>query len=204
MVFFLAASSAPAPLYALYQSRWGFSSITVSTIFGVYALAVLAALLTVGSLSDHVGRRPVLLAALATQSVVMVLFVVADRVGMLLVARVAQGLATGGAIGAIGAGLVDLDRERGTVANAVAPATGTAVGALLSGLLVQFLPAPTHLVYLVLWAIFVIQAAGVAAMSETSAGPPARSLLCVRACVSRPPRATRSLPPLPCSWPCGL
>jgi MFS family permease len=168
VVCFLASSSAPTPLYALYQSRWGFSSITVTVIFGVYALAVLGALLTVGSLSDHIGRRPVLLAALAAQIVVMVLFVIADGVGLLLVARVVQGLATGGAIGAIGAGLVDLDRERGTIANAVAPATGTAVGALLSGLMVQYLPAPTHLVYLVLLGIFVIQAGGVAAMSETS------------------------------------
>jgi MFS family permease len=168
VVFFLASSSAPTPLYALYQSRWRFSSITVTVIFGVYALAVLGALLTIGSLSDHVGRRPVLLASLATQIVVMVLFVVADGVSVLLIARVVQGLATGGAIGAIGAGMVDLDRERGTIANAVAPATGTAVGALLSGLLVQYLPAPTDLVYLLLLAIFVIQAAGVAAMSETS------------------------------------
>lgn len=68
IVAFLAASSAPTPLYAVYQARWGFTPITITTVFGIYALAVLAALLTVGSLSDYVGRRPVLLSALALQA----------------------------------------------------------------------------------------------------------------------------------------
>ena len=58
IVSFLAGSSAPTPLYAVYAAKWGFSPITTTVVFGVYALAVLAALLTVGSLSDHVGRRP--------------------------------------------------------------------------------------------------------------------------------------------------
>ncbi len=66
-VFFLAGSSAPTPLYAVYQAAWGFSPLTTTIVFGVYALAVLAALLTVGSLSDYVGRRPVLLVAIDLQ-----------------------------------------------------------------------------------------------------------------------------------------
>src|SRR5215468_2733450 len=61
ILFFLAGSSAPTPLYALYQAAWGFSPVTITVVFGVYALAVLAALLVFGGLSDHVGRRPVLL-----------------------------------------------------------------------------------------------------------------------------------------------
>ena len=61
-LFFLAASAAPTSLYAVYQARWGFSPITTTVVFGIYALSVLAALLTLGKLSDHVGRRPVLIA----------------------------------------------------------------------------------------------------------------------------------------------
>ena len=57
-----AASSTPSPLYAVYAAQWHFSSITLTAIFGVYALALLAALLTTGRLSDHLGRRPVVLA----------------------------------------------------------------------------------------------------------------------------------------------
>ncbi|HJY17978.1 MAG TPA: MFS transporter, partial [Xanthobacteraceae bacterium] len=57
-VSFLAGSIAPTPLYALYQAQWGFSPITVTIIFAIYALSVLTALLFVGRLSDHLGRRP--------------------------------------------------------------------------------------------------------------------------------------------------
>ncbi|HEY2242581.1 MAG TPA: MFS transporter [Streptosporangiaceae bacterium] len=172
IVAFLAGSSAPTPLYAVYAARWGFSPITTTIVFGVYALAVLTALLTVGRLSDHVGRRPVLLAALAVQAATMIVFVTADGVPQLLVARIIQGLSTGAAAGAIGAGMLDLNKTRGTIANAVAPITGTASGALGSGLLVQYLPQPTHLVYLVLLGVFVLQAAGVLLMPETSAPAP--------------------------------
>jgi hypothetical protein len=171
-VFFLAGSAAPTPLYALYQREWGFSPITTTMVFGVYAVAVLVALLIVGSLSDHIGRRPVLLTAIAVQAATMVLFATADNVPALLAARIVQGLATGAALGAVGAGLVDLHRSRGTLANAVAPITGTATGAIGAGLLVQYLPDPARLVYLVLLGIFILQWAGVALMAESATPKP--------------------------------
>jgi predicted MFS family arabinose efflux permease len=167
VVSFLASSSAPTPLYALYQSEWGFSPITTTVVFGVYALAVLLALLVLGRLSDHVGRRPVLLVALAAQGVAMVVFATAAGVPELLAARVVQGLATGAALGALGAALLDLDRERGSLLNAVVPGAGTALGALVSGLVVQFLPGPTHLIYVAGIVVFAIQFAGVLMIPET-------------------------------------
>jgi hypothetical protein len=84
-------------------------------------------------------------------------------------ARIVQGLATGAALGAIGAGVLDLDPVRGPVANSIAPPLGTGLGGLLAGLLAHFLPAPTVLVYLVLAAIFILQAIGVMLMAETVA-----------------------------------
>ncbi|MEE4545228.1 MFS transporter [Streptomyces sp. V4-01] len=167
IVSLLAASSAPTPLYAVYQHEWGFSPITTTVVFGVYALAVLAALLVFGKISDHVGRRPVLFAALAGQAVAMVVFAEAGSVGALLAARVIQGVATGAALGAIGAGMIDVDRVKGAVANSFAPPVGTATGALASGIVVQFLPSPTHLVYLLLLGVFAVQALGVAALPES-------------------------------------
>jgi MFS family permease len=167
VLFFLAGSSAPTPLYAVYQAAWGFSPVTVTVIFGIYAVAVLTTLLTFGSLSDYVGRRPVLIAATLAQAVAMIVFATAEGLGALLVARVVQGLSTGAAIGAIGAGLLDIDRPRGTIANSVAPMAGTATGGILSGLMVQYLPAPTYLVYLVLAGIFMLQTVGVWLMPES-------------------------------------
>ena len=168
-VSLLASSSAPTPLYAIYQAQWGFSAASVTLIFGIYALAVLVALLFAGRLSDHVGRRPVLLAATAIQAVTMVYFAMAGSLGELLAARVIQGLATGAAVGAVGAGLLDLDKARGTIANAVSPPIGTASGAILAGAMVQYLPQPTHLVFFLLAVVFLAQFAGVLAMRETAA-----------------------------------
>jgi MFS family permease len=167
VVSFLASSSAPTPLYAVYADAWHFSPITTTVVFGVYAIAVLLALLVLGRVSDHVGRRPVLLTALALQIAAMAVFATAGGTAELFVGRVLQGVATGGALGALGAAMLDVDRARGTLANAAAPGMGTGLGALASGVIVQFLPAPTHLVYLLLIAVFAAQAAGVALMPET-------------------------------------
>jgi hypothetical protein len=167
IVSLLAASSAPTPLYALYQQSWHFTPITTTIVFGVYALAVLASLLAFGRLSDYTGRRPVLLAALGVQVISLLMFATASGVGELLAARVVQGLSTGAAIGAIGAAMLDIDRKRGTLANALSPGLGTGSGALLSALFVQFLPAPTHLIFLTLIGVIAAQAAGVALLRET-------------------------------------
>jgi len=101
LVTLLASSSAPTPLYAVYQARWGFSPVAVTVVFGVYAVAVLVSLLVLGALSDHIGRRPVLTAALVAQAGVMLLFATASGLDVLLVARVLQGFATGAAVAAI-------------------------------------------------------------------------------------------------------
>ena len=131
-VSLLAASSAPTPLYATYQAAWGFSALTTTVVFGVYAITFLAALLTAGRLSDHIGRRPVLLAGIAGQVLALAVFVEAHSVAALLAARTVQGMATGRAISAVGAGMLDVDQTHGAVANATAPGLGTASGALLS------------------------------------------------------------------------
>ncbi|WP_226352394.1 MFS transporter [Pseudonocardia sp. ICBG601] len=145
-VWVLAASSAPSPLYVVYQESFAFSEFTLTTVFAVYVLALIAALLVAGSLSDHIGRKPVLLGAIALEAVSLVLFLLADGVGWLLVARVVQGVATGAATATLPATLVDLaargDRpERAGVVNGTAPLSGLAVGALGCGLLVEYAPA---------------------------------------------------------------
>jgi MFS family permease len=200
---FLAGSSVPSPLYPIYMAKWGFSPIAVTVIFGIYAVAVLLALLVAGRLSDHLGRRPVLLAATVTQAFAMALFATAASMTGLLVARVVQGLTTGAAISALGAGMIDLDKSRGTVANAVAPPFGTALGGILAGVLVQYLPFPTVLVYGVLGVIFLLQGLGVALTAE-SVSPRAGVIASLKPQFNLP-RATReplllALPVLVAVW----
>jgi MFS family permease len=188
-VSFLAGSSAATPLYGVYMAEWGLTPLMITVIFGIYALAVLLALLVAGRLSDHLGRKPVLLTATLAQAVIMVLFVTATGVTGLLVARALQGLITGAAIGAIGAAMIDLNKTRGTVANAVAPPFGTATGAIIAGVLVQYLPFPTHLVYIVFGAVFVAQAIGL--LFVTDSIPPRGDVLASFEPQLKLPRATR-------------
>jgi predicted MFS family arabinose efflux permease len=209
-VTFPAASAVPSPLYSVYQARWGFSSSTLTEVFAVYALALLASLLIVGALSDHVGRRPVLAAAIAGEALSLVLFIVAGDVETLAAARIVQGLATGAAVSTLGAALIDLQPAhapgRGGLVNGVAPLAGLAVGALGCGLLIDYAPAPTTLVFVALLVALAGAAVAVALAPETSARRPgARASLRPR--IGLPARlradALSILPALTASWALG-
>jgi hypothetical protein len=148
----------------------------MTSVFAIYAVALLVALVFAGSLSDQVGRRPVVFAALIVQLAAMALFALAGGVGALFAARVLQGLATGVATGAISAWLLDLQPPRGArlgaLVGSTAPAVGLAVGALGSGLLVQYAPAPTHLIFWLMVGAFAAAAVSVLAIPETVAATP--------------------------------
>ena len=157
LLSFLAASTAPTPLYHLYKDQLHFSSAMLTLIFAVYALSLLAALLTVGSLSDHLGRKPVIFSAVLLNALAMLLFIYADSVSWLISARVLQGFATGMATAVLSATLLDSDRQQGPLINSVAPLLGMALGGLGCGLLAEFAPAPLQLTYWLLLALFVLQ-----------------------------------------------
>ncbi|MBP2367071.1 MFS transporter [Pseudonocardia parietis] len=168
-VWFLAASSAPSPLYVVYQERFAFTDFTLTTVFAVYVLALIASLLVIGALSDHIGRRPVLLGAIGLEIVSVVLFLVADGVGWLLAARIVQGIATGAATATLPATLVDLAPRPGRagLVNGTAPLTGLGLGGLACGALVEFAPAPTRLVWVLLVGGLLVAALLVALIPET-------------------------------------
>src|SRR5713226_9627803 len=175
-VLFAAAASAPTPLYVVYQKEWGFTDSTLTVIFAVYVVGLIGSLLVFGSLSDHVGRRPLLAAAIALEAAAFVLFIIAGDVRVLLVARVVQGIATGAAFSTLGATLVDLNPPhapgRAGLVNGVAPITGLALGSVGCGALVQFAPAPTHLVFALLLVGMGFAGVVIARMPETSARRP--------------------------------
>lgn len=171
---FLTAASAPSPLYATYAARWHFGSATITVIFAVYAIALLAVLLTAGSLSDSIGRRPVILTALLIQSASMLLFMLANGVSWLYLARTLQGAATGLVTAAVAAALIDLQPAGrpglGPLVNAITPTVGLAAGALAAGGLVQYGPAPLRLIYALLLAGFVLLAGATALLPAAGAG----------------------------------
>lgn len=166
----LYASATPSPLYGVYQARWHFSTPVLTLVYATYAVGVLTSLLLVGGLSDQTGRRPVLVASLLALLVSMGLFVAASSVAWLFVARALQGLATGAALGAAGAALIELepagDARRAALVNGVASTAGIGCGALLSSLLVQFLPAPRVLAFTLVAALVAALAFALRALPE--------------------------------------
>jgi MFS family permease len=206
LLSFLAASTAPTPLYHLYQEQLQFSAAVLTLIFGVYALSLLAALLTVGSLSDHLGRKPVIFVAVVLNILAMLLFIGADSVTWLISARVLQGFATGMATAVLSATLLDADRQQGPLINSVAPLLGMALGALGCGLLAEFAPAPLHLTYWLLLGLFAMQAVYVWRLPESvSPQPGAWASLRPTLHVPVPARATlwRVLPLNTATWALG-
>jgi MFS family permease len=169
---FSASGAAPTPLYQEYQSHFGLTPFMITVIFATYVLCLLLALLTVGSLSDFLGRRPAILSALGMNVAAMIIFVTADSAAALIVARAVQGFATGLAATTLGATILDTDRNRAPMLNSVTAFAGLSAGTLLAGFLVTFAPAPEQLVLVVLLALSVIEAAILWFMPETSALKP--------------------------------
>ncbi|MBT2413304.1 MFS transporter [Streptomyces sp. ISL-12] len=189
LVTFLAASSAPTPLYHEYQMRWHLTSGAITLIYGAYCLSVLASLLTVGALSDHVGRRPVIWGSLALEALSMLLFLQADGMTSLVVARTLQGLATGAATSSLGAALLDVTERGGALFVSVAPLVGMASGTLVTSVLLDLWPARTGVVYAVLLAAMAAQVVGLLFVPEPGARRPG-ALRSLRPRV-RTPRSTR-------------
>jgi MFS family permease len=206
LLSFLAASTAPTPLYHLYQEHLQFSAATLTVIFGVYAISLLVALLTVGSLSDHLGRKPVIFTAVLLNVLAMLLFINADSVAWLISARVLQGFATGMATAVLSAALLDTDRRHGPLINSVAPLLGMAVGAMGCGLLAEFAPLPLQLTYWVLLALFMGQAWYVWRLPE-SVSPQAGAWTSLRPTLHVPiqarPTLWRVLPLNTATWALG-
>ena len=165
---FSASGAAPTPLYHQYQESFGLTPVAITIIFAAYVLSLLAALLTVGSLSDYLGRRPAALAALILNAVAMAIFMAADSAATLIVARALQGFATGLATATLGAAILDNDRARGAVVNSITAFVGLSAGSLGAGLLVTYAPDPGQMVYAVLLMLSAVEAVILWSMPETA------------------------------------
>ena len=171
-ISFSAASSAPTPLYHFYQQSMGLSPLVVTVIFAAYAFAMMASFLTVARLSDYIGRRPMILAALAINAVALLIFITAGEAWELILARVVQGFATGIALTTLGATILDTDKVNGSLYNSVTAFLGLMLGTLVGGILVAFAPLPGQLIYVLLLAVTLVEAAVLLVTPETTTGRP--------------------------------
>jgi MFS family permease len=207
MLFF--ASAAASPLYPVYQAQFHFSATTLTAVFAVYVLVLLITSLFFGSVSDYLGRLPVIITALVLSAAGCVVFLAAHDTGALYAARSLQGVATGLASGSIGAALIELQppgSQRAPLVTSAFSTLGLALGALVTSVLVQYAPAPTRLIWWVLLAVFAAGIVAVPAMAEPgSRRPGALASLRPRIAVPRQARGTfaRAVPCLAATWALG-
>jgi MFS family permease len=178
------AAGALTPLLVHYREQWNFPAALLTLAFAVYAIGFLAAVVTLGSLSDHAGRRPVLIGALVIQLASNITLLVAPDIGWVIAGRMLQGVAAGAATTAFTAALVELApphrRRLGTILGSVSLTGGLAAGSLLAGLAIQLTPAANSIVFTVLSIITILGIVSIALTPES---------------VTRAPGALRALSP---------
>ncbi len=168
----LGVSGVPAPLYGMYQDVWHLSPLSTTIVFAVYAVAALAAVLVAGRVSDVIGRKPVLLGALVAMIVGLGVFLVADNMATLIVARVIHGAAVGSIVVAGAAALLDLRPDHGARAGQLSGVSfniGMTVAIVGSSVLAQYAPHPMRTPYAVVAVLCAVVGVGVVALREPHA-----------------------------------
>jgi MFS family permease len=175
LVIMMLGGTLPVPLYLLYEKQMGFGPLGVTVVFAAYVVGTLLALVLLGDLSDHIGRRLVLVMAVVCAAVSTGIFLVAGDIGALIAARIVSGLAAGFVTGTATAALAELqpagDHRAAAVAASGGNLTGLGLGPLVAGLFAQYVGAPTRTVFWAYLGACAVALAAVAAIPETVRHP---------------------------------
>ncbi|WP_262283953.1 MFS transporter [Micromonospora sp. MA102] len=172
LVATFAASAAPIPLFNVYRAEDGFTNAGISMAVVTTAVGTIAALLVLGRLSNHLGRRRTAIASLGLLLLGCLLLLQVHDIGTLLAGRLLMGVGTGLASSSLTSYIVDAAPNRpqwlAAVASSQGPMLGLTLGAITSGALVQFGPWPRDLIYLVCSGLLVLSAALIVISPETA------------------------------------
>ncbi|HUA03168.1 MAG TPA: MFS transporter [Solirubrobacteraceae bacterium] len=171
----MAMGTVPSPLYGLYRARDHFSPFIVTVAFAVYAVGIIVALLLAGHASDVYGRRRLLLPAVGTSILSVCIFLASKSLPALLVGRLITGISIGIVAPTATAYLAELHavgRPQATPRLAQLTASsvnigGLGVGALVAGILAQWVADPLTVTYFVFLGALVLAAVGGALLPET-------------------------------------
>ena len=170
-----AGSTVPTPLYVIYKQQFGFSQISLTLIYAAYVVGNLAALLLFGRLSDQIGRRRSSVIAMAIAIISALIFLFAQGIVSLYAGRILSGLAIGIGAGTGTAWLAELiaeeNKSRATVIATSANFVGLGIGALMSGVLADWISSPLRLPFIVYLAVLVPMSALVWFSHETVSDP---------------------------------
>jgi hypothetical protein len=165
------ASTLITPLYVLYQQAFGFSTIELTVIYSTYVVGNLFALLFLGRISDELGRRRVILGAIAVAGASSALFLFAAATTWLYWARMLSGVAIALASGAGTAWITELmnhtDKSRAALIATSANFIGLAIGSFVAGCLAQYAPSPLELPFIAYSVVLAIVAVLIGGTRET-------------------------------------
>ena len=168
-----AGANLPTPLYEFYRVHFALTPFTVTAIYSVYALVVIAGLPVFGHASDRIGRRPVLVCGLLAATAGALTFAAAFSVESLFAARLIQGIAVGATTGSATAAVVELEaagnRQRAALAATAATASGGALGPLFGSVLATYGPWPERLPFCCYMVLTIVLAAAVARSPDIGA-----------------------------------
>jgi MFS family permease len=175
LVVMMLGGTLPIPLYVLYEQQMGFGPLGVTVVFAAYVLGTLSALVALGDLSDHIGRRKVLAIAVACAAASTALFLSATGIGLLIVARIVSGLAAGFTTGTATAALAELqprgDRQAAAVVATGGNMAGLGLGPLIAGIFAEYVALPTRSVFWAYLGLCALALAAVAVIPETVLQP---------------------------------
>ncbi|MCO5997019.1 MFS transporter [Actinoallomurus rhizosphaericola] len=166
----MAGGTLTIPLYVLWASKFGFGPVTTTLVFIAYVIGVVGTLLMAGSLSDAIGRRPVLALALALTALSTLGFALADGLTILVISRVLSGAATGLITATATSSIAEIvpDRKTAAVLATAANVGGLSLGTIAAGLLAQFVQAPTRTVFWCYLAVCAVASIAWLTVPETS------------------------------------
>src|SRR6202167_5340319 len=173
----MAVATLPSPLYGLYRTRDHLSAFTITVVFAIFAAGTIAVLQRDSAIAARIGRRGVMLAAVAMMMVAMAVLAAWKDLPGLLIGRVLTGVSVGLAAGTAITYLIELRlRANPKASPVVARLIGTSVtvgalgvGPLIAGCLAQWVTQPLTVPYLVLAALRAIALIGLWAAPETGA-----------------------------------
>jgi MFS family permease len=175
----MALGTVPSPLYGLYQHRDGFSTFTITLIFAAYSVGTAVSLFLAGHISDWYGRKTILLPGVALSALSAIVFLVWRALPGLYVARILSGLSVGMVAAASTAYMTELhvksrpeaSLRRAQVGGTVANVGGLGLGALVAGLLAEYVSAPLTTTYIVFLVALAVAVAALLLCPETYARP---------------------------------
>ncbi|QDQ96703.1 MFS transporter [Tomitella fengzijianii] len=164
------------PLWPLYQDRDHFGPTMVTVVFSMYAVGTVATLMFAGSLSDRFGRTRILAAAAALGIASVLVFLLWQSVPGLLTARLVQGMGVGLTTSTATAAMVELG-HRGAVRRPATSATtattlanlgGLGAGALIGGMISEWVPGPLTAPFIFFGAAIAVAGLALTLVPETA------------------------------------